>query len=82
MKARLYVWEHVLYDYGSGMIVCVAESDESAKKHMISEFLGRSRYEGWFKKGMMIEGSEPTIIEITIKNGEKIPRHWSVWGGG
>jgi prevent-host-death family protein len=65
---KLYVWEDVLRDYGSGMIVAVAPDLESALATADSD---RMREE--------MGRVTPTVVEI---GNAASPQLWHVWGGG
>ena len=72
-KWKLYVWEDVLADWTSGMIVVVASSDAEAMK-LVEKNVGRPSSDD-----LKVDGQLPTIIPL----GEvKEPALWYVYGGG
>ena len=73
---KVYVWEDVLTDWTSGMIVIVASSDAQAAKKLGEMFGGHKddRIEG-----LVFEGKEPEIVNV--HRGDS-PQGWFVYGGG
>jgi hypothetical protein len=62
---KLYVWENVLCDYTCGMIICIAEDLESARKAWYKEF------EEWMKMPItrqyaMEVQSEPIVYDLNV----------------
>ena len=65
---KLYIWEGVLYDYSSGMIVALAPDLDSALATVEEDYvraeMGRVK---------------PTVIDL---DGDVKPQAWWVHGGG
>jgi hypothetical protein len=65
---KLYIWENVLQDYSSGMIVALAPDLESALATAASESVRE-------------EMGRVTPAVVEIGDGTE-PQSWHVWGGG
>ncbi len=69
-RNKLFVWEGVLTDYSSGMVVALAPSLEAAYALLETQFGEYSMTE--------IRATEPTVIDsLTCE-----PQEWHVSGGG
>jgi hypothetical protein len=65
---KLYIWEDVLRDYSSGMIVALAPDLESALATAASESVRE-------------EMGRVTSAVVEISDSTE-PQSWHVWGGG
>jgi hypothetical protein len=65
---RLYIWEDVLTDYTSGMIVALAPDLESALATVDNDYV----------RGEMGRVT-PVVVEISDSTA---PQSWHVYGGG
>lgn len=69
---KLYVWENVLTDYTSGMVVVLARDDDEAAAKLQEQ--GYSD----ICEGLVIDGVEPEIIDPDTSRDAVI---WYVYGG-
>jgi len=94
VKLKLYVWENVLEDYTSGMVVVLAKNEKDAWELLYKEdstawwqLQGEPRVEG---KGSYSEKAFKKLVEekkfksFTAINPQVItePMAFVVWGGG
>jgi hypothetical protein len=66
---KLFVWENVLTDYSSGMIIALAPDLEAALQLAPDSAAIRSD----------MGAVTPEVIEVTT---DSEPRFWHIWGGG